>query len=305
MPSRISILSAAALTLLGVAGILTGARAHVVFETDDVPAEQTRKAVLRVPHRCDGQAANAVRISIPEGVVDVKPKAGWTLEVGAGLYAGTCMLAGKPVSASVREILRWKRDLPDGFYDEFAFRMRAAGDLAGRTVTIPVLQECASAKAAWTEFAAPTPVIRVQAARAAAASFRAGAIVVEAPWARATPAGAKVGGGYLTLRNTGGAADRLIGFSSPVAGRGEVHDMAVIDGVMKMREMKALDLAPGATVEFKPGGLHVMFLDLKDRLVEGKPVKARLLFEKAGELEIEFAVAPIGASGAPAGHSHH
>ncbi len=318
MPSPISILSASALTLLGVVAVFSGARAHATFEQSEIPAEATRKIVLRVPHGCDGQATHTVRITIPEGVIDVKPmpKPGWALDVVKGPYAKSYTLSGKPVSEGVRELVWSKGDLPDGFYDEFVFRMRATGDLGGKTLAVPVVQECATAKAAWTEIAAPgqdahalkhpAPTLRIASAQAAAKpTFKAGAITVEAPWARATPAGAKIGGGYFTVRNTGAQPDRLIGFSSAVAGRGEVHEMAVIDGVMKMREMKALDIAPGASVEFKPGGFHVMFMDLKDRLVEGRPVKGRLVFEKAGPIDVEFSVAPIGAAGAGGGHSHH
>ena len=309
MSFRISILSAVALTLAGFAGLISTVRAHVTLEADEAIADQSHKAVLRVPHGCNGQATNVVRVSIPEGVIDVKPmpKAGWAVDVVRGAYAKTYMLSGKPVTEGAKEIVWSKGDLPDGFYDEFTFLMRPTGELAGKIVALPVVQECASAKAAWTELAQPgqdphalknpAPTLKVAAKRVAEAAntFKAGAIVVESPWARATPSGAKVGGGYFKLRNTGAEPDRLIGFSSPVAARGEIHDMAVVDGVMRMREMKALDIPPGATVEFKPGGMHVMFLDLKGGLVEGMPVKARLTFEKAGSVEIEFSVAPIGA----------
>lgn len=138
----------------------------------------------------------------------------------------------------------------------------------------------------------------------APAAFRSGAITVEAPWARATPANAKVGGGYFVIRNDGKESDRLVGFSSPASGRGEVHEMTMTDGVMKMREMKAVEIAPGASVQFKPGGFHVMLLELKGGLAVGKPVKGTLRFEKAGAIDIEFAIAPLGASGAPGGHNH-
>jgi copper(I)-binding protein len=88
----------------------------------------------------------------------------------------------------------------------------------------------------------------------------------------------------------------------------EIHEMKMVDGVMKMRALGAgLALEPGQTVELRPGGYHVMFVDLKKPIVKEKPVKATLVFEKAGEVEVEFAVAPIGAK-SPAGggdRSHH
>src|SRR5690606_11444702 len=87
-----------------------------------------------------------------------------------------------------------------------------------------------------------------------AETYRVGAIEIEAPWTRATPGGAKVAGGYLMITNKGSAPDRLIGGSATVAGRLEVHEMSVVDGVMRMRPLKdGLEIAPGATVELKPG----------------------------------------------------
>ncbi len=318
MSSRISIAAASGLSFLAIVGLIQGARAHVTFEAAEMPAESGRKAVLRVPHGCAGQATNAVRVTIPEGIIDVKPmpKAGWTLAVTRGAYAKGYMLFGKAVGEGVKEIVWSKGDLPDGFYDEFVFTMRAAGDLAGKTVPVPVVQDCASAKAEWTEVAAPgqnahdlkspAPTLRILAAQTAAApQFRAGAIVVEAPWARATPAGAKVGGGYLTLRNAGAQPDRLVSFSSAASGRGELHEMTMAEGVMKMREIAGIEIPAGGTVELKPGGLHLMFVDLKGRIAEGAPVKARLVFEKAGSVDVEFRVAPIGAAGPAEGHTHH
>ena len=132
-----------------------------------------------------------------------------------------------------------------------------------------------------------------------------GSLAIEAPWTRATPQGARVAGGFMTITNTGKEADRLIGGSFPLAGRFEVHEMAVTNGVMTMRELaKGVEIAPGAKIEFKPGGFHVMFMDLKGQVREGQPIKGTLVFEKAGSVEIEYRVAPIGAR-APAGaHAH-
>ena len=132
-----------------------------------------------------------------------------------------------------------------------------------------------------------------------AETYRVGAIEIEAPWTRATPGGAKVAGGYLMITNKGSAPDRLIGGSATVAGRLEVHEMSVVDGVMRMRPLKdGLEIAPGATVELKPGGYHIMMLDLKQGLTEGETVKGTLVFERAGTIEIEYRIGPIGASSA-------
>jgi copper(I)-binding protein len=138
-------------------------------------------------------------------------------------------------------------------------------------------------------------------------TYRAGSIAVEAPWSRETPGGAKVAGGYMKITNTGSAPDRLVGGSVPFAGDFEIHEMSMTDGIMKMRELtKGLEIAPGATVELKPGSYHVMFVGLKSGLKQGQTVKGTLVFEKAGTIAIEYQVAPIGASspGAAHGASH-
>jgi periplasmic copper chaperone A len=125
---------------------------------------------------------------------------------------------------------------------------------------------------------------------------------------RATPGGAQVAGGYVKITNTGSEADRLIGGSLPMAREGEVHEMAMSGNVMKMRRLQdGLEIKPGETVELKPGGNHLMFLGLSAGLTAGQPVKGTLVFQKAGTVEVEFRVAPIGAQsgGGGGGHAHH
>lgn len=133
---------------------------------------------------------------------------------------------------------------------------------------------------------------------AQAADAQVGDLKLTAPWARATPKGAQVGGGYLSITNTGNAADRLIGGSTEVSAKFEVHEMSMSGGVMKMRSLAAgLEIKPGETVELKPGGYHVMFVGLKQPLMQGQPFKATLVFEKAGRVEVSFDVRSIGAGG--------
>jgi copper(I)-binding protein len=137
-------------------------------------------------------------------------------------------------------------------------------------------------------------------------AIKAGDIVVTGPWTRATPGGAKVAGGYMRLTNIGKESDRLIGGSLPQAGRFEVHEMATVNNVMTMRQLeKGLEIRPGETVELKPGGFHVMFMDLKEGLKPGQPIKGTLIFEKGGTITIEYAVAPIGAQSPGGGHTHN
>jgi periplasmic copper chaperone A len=139
---------------------------------------------------------------------------------------------------------------------------------------------------------------------ASAFAQQAGSLQITGTWARATPKGAQVGGGYFKITNNGSAPDRLLGGSSPVAGKFELHEMSMGGGVAKMRELTSgLEIKPGETVELKPGGSHVMFVGLKRPLERGKPFTATLQFEKAGKVDVEFKVEPIGAPG-PSGHGH-
>ena len=130
--------------------------------------------------------------------------------------------------------------------------------------------------------------------------YRVGAIVIEAPWARATPGGAQVAGGFLKLSNTGSRPDRLIGGTFPLAAAVELHQMSVADGIMKMRRLEnGLDIGPGQTVELKPGGYHLMFTGLRGGLEAGQTIKGTLRFENAGTVELEYRVAPIGSQTGP------
>lgn len=142
---------------------------------------------------------------------------------------------------------------------------------------------------------------------ASLALAQAGSVTVEKAFARATAPGAAVGGGYATIRNTGAAADRLVSASSPVSARVELHEMSMTDNVMRMREVKGIDVPANGTVELKPGGYHLMLLELKRPLKQGEKVPLTLKFEKAGEVKVELAIEAM-AAGAGKGHTdmkHH
>jgi copper(I)-binding protein len=139
----------------------------------------------------------------------------------------------------------------------------------------------------------------ISAGPAFAADFSVGALKIHDPWSRATPKGAPVGGGYLTITNSGTTPDRLIGGSTAVSKGFEIHEMTMDKGVMKMRMMpNGLEIKPGETVTFKPSGYHLMFTGLKSQLTKGEHVDATLKFEKAGEVKVQFDVAGIGAMSA-------
>jgi copper(I)-binding protein len=141
---------------------------------------------------------------------------------------------------------------------------------------------------------------------AAAHEYELGSLTIKHPWSRATPKGAPVAGGYMTIINKGTSPDRLIGGSVEAAARFEIHEMSMEGGVMKMRELpKGVEIAPGATVELKPGSYHVMMMNLSKPFTQGERVKGTLTFEKAGKIDVEFAVEAVGGTpqgrGAPAG----
>lgn len=130
-----------------------------------------------------------------------------------------------------------------------------------------------------------------------------GSLTLSQPWARATPPSAPVGGGYVTIVNRGNEADVLVSIKSQIADRVEIHESTTDGGVMRMRQVDRLPIAPGQTIVFKPGGLHMMFLKPKSPLRQGNRFAADLTFEKAGAVTVEFEILGIGAAG-PA-HSGH
>ena len=138
---------------------------------------------------------------------------------------------------------------------------------------------------------------------ASAQEFRSGDIVISNPWSRATPQGAKVGAGYLVIENRGTKPDRLLGGSVEDAARFEIHDVVVENGVMKMRELKDIELPPGGSIEAKPGGRHIMFVGLVHPLAAGEKARGTLQFEHAGRVEVEFEVVAMGAP-PPGGRAH-
>ena len=126
---------------------------------------------------------------------------------------------------------------------------------------------------------------------ALAHGVKVGDLAIDHPWTRATPPGAPVSGGYMVIRNTGKEADRLIGGSAPFAGKLEIHEMAMDGDVMKMRQLAdGLEIPAGGEVVLKPGGYHVMFIQMKQQLNKGESQKVMLRFEKAGEIEMDFDV---------------
>jgi len=131
---------------------------------------------------------------------------------------------------------------------------------------------------------------------AQAHEYNLGSLHIIHPWSRAVPKGAKVAAGYFIIENKGTAPDRLIGGSAEIAGKFQLHEMKMENGVMKMRELpKGIEIAPGQSVKFAPNGYHAMLLDLKSAPEEGKSFMGTLVFEKAGKIDVKFVVAPVGS----------
>jgi copper(I)-binding protein len=142
-------------------------------------------------------------------------------------------------------------------------------------------------------------------APAHAQEVKAADLVITQAWSRATPGGAKIAGGFLTIENKGAAPDRLVSGSSDIVGKIEIHEMAMNNGVMTMRPLdKGLAIEPGKTVKLAPGGYHLMLMDLKRPLKQGDKVPLTLEFEKAGKVALSLDVQGVGAQ-APAGGMKH
>ncbi|MAM13726.1 MAG: hypothetical protein CML23_25390 [Rhizobiaceae bacterium] len=301
---------------------LSAANAHVSLETAEAAAGSSYKAVIRVPHGCNGAATTEIRIKVPEGFYSVKPMphAGWQLETVTGAYAETYMNHGRPVSEGVTEVI-WKGgELPDAHYDEFVMHGSLSADIAPDTVLyFPAEQLCADGNANhWTAMGEtgdgePAPKLTVTAAAAVAAGnghdghddaaapdhVTLGNLEIDGAFARATLPGAPVGGGFLTITNTGDTDDRLIAASSDAAGELQLHNMRMDGEVMKMYRMtEGIKVPAHETVTLSPGGMHVMFMQLNGPLAEGSVVDVELTFEKAGTVTVPFAVKGIAAKDA-------
>lgn len=130
---------------------------------------------------------------------------------------------------------------------------------------------------------------------ASAHDMKHGEMMVEHPWARASAGPAKAGAAYMVLSNMGHDTDRLIGAKSMLADRTEVHNHIMDNGIMKMRQVDAIEVAPGTPTILQPGGLHIMFMGLHKPFIEGQKLPMTLVFEKAGEIDIEFIVQGVSA----------
>ena len=131
--------------------------------------------------------------------------------------------------------------------------------------------------------------------------YEKGDLRVGHPWTRATPPGAKVAAGYLSIRNSGQQPDRILGASSPAAERVELHIQVRNGSVVKMREVQSVEVPPGRSRMLRPGSVHLMLVNLRKPLVRGQRVPLTLRFERAGEVQVELEVQAADT----AGQAHH
>lgn len=132
-----------------------------------------------------------------------------------------------------------------------------------------------------------------------------GSLSVDAPWSRASAGAARAGAAFMTITNSGAEADRLVSAAADAtAARVELHTHTNDNGVMRMRQVPAIDLPAGETVTLQPGGLHVMMMGLTAPLAEGASFPVTLTFEKAGSLTVQVPVQAAGSMGGAMGGGH-
>ncbi|WP_416408728.1 copper chaperone PCu(A)C [Agrobacterium rosae] len=311
--------------------------AHTSFVNPTAEQESTIVAALQVPHGCDGGLATTeVRIQLPEGFISAKPqpKAGWDIEIIKDDYKKSYMNHGTELKSGPIEI-RWTGgDLPDAYYDTFNVQGKISGLDAGTDLPFKVTQVCGDKGTAnWDEIAAkgqdphslnsPAPTIKIVAKQATGEGqehdhtahnhgagehaedvVKSGDLELSGAVAKAMLPGQPVGGGFVTIKNDGSSDDRLISVETPLAGRSEIHEMAMVNDVMKMRKLnEGIVIPAGKTVELTPGGLHFMFFNVKKPFAEGDKVPATLTFEKAGKVDVVIEVG--SAKGGDQTHNHN
>ncbi|WP_293223028.1 copper chaperone PCu(A)C [Ottowia sp.] len=290
-----------------VAGFLsTGsalAFAHVALPPGPAVAGSAYEAVFRVGHACkDARATTALTVRLPRGFAlqEVPAHAGWT----------------STIDRSGDGTVRWTADRADQALpgeQKGAFVLRGQLSPQAGTLYFKVLQTCDVGSADWSQVpasgsaAAPGEQLAFPAARLQVVAPGTAPVATSEAWVRAAAPGQGVTGGFMKL--AAGVPLRLVGVSTPAAGVAEVHEMKMEGDVMKMRPIAALELPAHQSVALKPGGFHVMLMNLKQPLAVGQQVPLTLSFEDAqgtkSTLQVQAPVmqAPAGGAHAPA-HRH-
>ncbi|GHC93174.1 hypothetical protein GCM10007320_43850 [Pseudorhodoferax aquiterrae] len=282
--------------LLPLIAAAAPAFAHVTLPPGGAAAGSDYEAAFRVGHACkDTPATTAVTVRLPEGftLTEALPRAGWQL------------------SSSAREV-RWTADaasaLPDKERAEFVVRGKLTATPG--TLWFPVRQDCGTQSADWAQLPGadasakrPFPAARLEVLAPGVA-----AVDVKNAWARPSVPGQSGTGAFMQLSAPQGL--RLVGASTPLAGVAELHEMRMDDNTMRMRELKdGLALPARQTVELKPGGYHLMLMDLKQPLAKGTQLPLTLRFVDAQGLASQRVLqvpvgVPEGAAAPAGGHVH-
>jgi copper(I)-binding protein len=277
--------------------------AQVVLSQTSFEGGVNFAAFFKVPHGCGGSPTLSLRVEIPADVtvLDVPAKEGW-------------MTNAERVGGRVAAV-SWRGRLEGGEAGQFGVLLK----LPARTGALyfPTVQKCAKAEMRWTQTAGkgnaaqantgPAPSVQLTAAESRPAMVMAGNLMIMEPWSRATPPGAQTGAGYLTMMNHGTAPDSLLGGSTPVAAKLEIHQTTITSGIVSMRPAADGVPIPGeSTVTLKPeSGYHLMLIGLKAPLNAGTHIPVTLNFAKAGAVSVDFTVEPLGARSPGAAEHHH
>ena len=271
---------------------VAGAMAHITLPPGGAAAGSDYEAAFRVGHACkDAKATTGVTVRLPKGFAlgDVPARPGWKIEVQ---------------KAGDGEV-RWSAD---GSANALPAKERTEFIVRGKLTATPgplyfkVLQSCDAGSADWAQLptGAAGEKLDFPAARLDVLPPGVAAVDVGDAWVRATVPGQSGTGAFMKLNAPSGA--RLVGVATPAAGVAEVHEMKMEGNTMKMRAAPALELPPRQTVELKPGGYHVMLMDLKKALVVGETVPLTLEFvDPAGRKAVARVDVPVRAAAAGEG----
>ncbi len=288
-----------AIKFIAICAVLTGATAvpaHVTLPAGGAAAGSDYEAAFRVGHACkDAKATTGITVRLPDGfsLANAQPRAGWAL------------------ASNPREV-RWTAESPQAALPD---KERAEFIVRGKLTATPgplwfrVLQTCDVGSADWAQIPAPgfTEKLAMPAARLDVLPPGVAPVDVKDAWVRASVPGQSGTGAFMKLSAPSGA--RLVGVSTPLAGVAEVHEMKMEGDTMKMRAVPTLDLPARTSVELKPGGQHLMLMDLKQPMTSGSTVPVTLRFEDAkgaqSSLEVNLPVRAAAVGAAPtSGHDH-
>ncbi len=290
---------------------------HIVLETKAAQVGTDYQAAFLVGHGCAGSPTNSVDVQIPAGFEGALPiaKPGWTVAVERRKLAKPYVNNGKSISEDVTRVT-WTATgkefaLPDGKREKF--EMTGKLPAASGPLWFKVLQGCETGNTNWAQIPSQgtstsglkTPAAYLEVtSNPVATSEPVQPVQVAGGWVRSTVPGQKGTGAFMHI--TARQALRLVGVTSAVAAVSEVHEMKMEGDVMKMRQIKGVDLPAGVAVELKPGGFHVMLMDLKQPVLPGSTVPLTLIFKDAkgveSKLDLNFKASTIapGASAKPA-----